>query len=128
MPGAVTHFEIYAEEPAVLAEFYGEWLAARARASAGLLADRHRGWDAARLRRRGDLSSGRRRRSRVRLFHVRRLTMPSPTPSGSGRLCLRPRTAAPKTAWYAVLADPEGNIFAIYQKDPGAFGQPETDT
>ena len=24
MPGAVTHFEIYAEEPAVLAEFYGE--------------------------------------------------------------------------------------------------------
>ena len=24
MLGAVTHFEIYAEEPAVLAEFYGE--------------------------------------------------------------------------------------------------------
>ena len=35
-----------------------------------------------------------------------------------GAIVLRPSTAVPKTAWYAVLADPEGNIFGIYQSDP----------
>ncbi len=45
-----------------------------------------------------------------------------------GAVVLRPRTAVPQTAWYAVLADPEGNIFAIYQEDLTAFGPRETDT
>ena len=37
------HFEIYAEEPAVLAEFYGELFGWRFDADLGqLLADRHR--------------------------------------------------------------------------------------
>jgi uncharacterized protein len=37
-----------------------------------------------------------------------------------GAVVLRPRTAVPKTAWYAVLTDPEGNIFGVYQSDPAA--------
>ena len=40
---------------------------------------------------------------------------------------LRPKTAVPKTAWYAVVADPEGNIFAVWQPDPTAFPPPEPD-
>jgi hypothetical protein len=42
-----------------------------------------------------------------------------------GGAVLRPKAAVPKTAWYAVLADPEGNIFAVWQADPTAFPPPE---
>ena len=38
-----------------------------------------------------------------------------------GAVVSRPKTAIPKTAWHAVLADPEGNIFGIYQADLAAF-------
>jgi uncharacterized protein len=42
-----------------------------------------------------------------------------------GAAVLRPKTAVPKTAWYAVLADPEGNIFAVWQPDANAMPLPE---
>ncbi len=42
-----------------------------------------------------------------------------------GAAVVRPKTAVPKMAWYAVLADPEGNVFAIYQPDPTAMPLPE---
>ena len=42
-----------------------------------------------------------------------------------GGAVVRPKTAVPKTAWYAVVADPEGNIFAIWQADPLAMPLPE---
>ena len=42
-----------------------------------------------------------------------------------GGTVLRPKTAVPKAAWYAVVADPEGNIFAIWQADPLAMPPPE---
>jgi len=42
-----------------------------------------------------------------------------------GGAVLRPKTAVPKTAWYAVLADPQGNIFAVWQPDSNAFPPPE---
>ena len=34
---------------------------------------------------------------------------------------LRPKTAVPKAGWVAILADPEGNAFAVWQSDPTAF-------
>jgi predicted enzyme related to lactoylglutathione lyase len=40
---------------------------------------------------------------------------------------VRPKTAVPRTGWYAVLADPQGNSFAIWQADPTAFPPPEPD-
>ena len=40
---------------------------------------------------------------------------------------LRSKTAVPKTAWYAVVADPEGNIFAVWQPDKAAMPAPEPD-
>lgn len=33
--------------------------------------------------------------------------------------------AVPKTAWYAIVAEPEGNIFAIWQADTTATPSPE---
>ena len=123
----MTHFEIYAEEPATLAEFYRQlfgwqverapgidyWRievgAAPAHGLAGGLTYRPiagtRGW--------------------VHYVHVASLDNAVTEAERLGASVLRPRTAVPKTAWYAVLADPEGNIFAIYQPDPAAFPPPE---
>jgi predicted enzyme related to lactoylglutathione lyase len=127
LTGAVTHFEIYAEEPATLAAFYSQlfgwrlerapgvdyWRietgAALARGFAGGLTYRPiagtRGW--------------------MHYVHVASLNDAVAEAERLGAAVLRPRTAVPKTAWYAVLADPEGNIFAIYQTDPSAFPPPE---
>jgi predicted enzyme related to lactoylglutathione lyase len=44
-----------------------------------------------------------------------------------GGAVLREKTAVPKTAWYAVVADPEGNIFALWESDPTAMPPPEPD-
>jgi predicted enzyme related to lactoylglutathione lyase len=41
-----------------------------------------------------------------------------------GGKLLREKAAVPKTAWYAVVEDPEGNIFAVYQHDPLALPMP----
>jgi predicted enzyme related to lactoylglutathione lyase len=40
---------------------------------------------------------------------------------------LRPKTPVPKTGWYAVVEDPERNIFAVFQPDPMAMPEPEPD-
>jgi hypothetical protein len=41
-----------------------------------------------------------------------------------GGKLLREKAAVPKTAWYAVVEDPEGNIFAVYQLDLLALPMP----
>jgi predicted enzyme related to lactoylglutathione lyase len=43
-----------------------------------------------------------------------------------GRLVREP-TAIPRTGWYAVIADPEGNLFAAWQVDAKAFPTPMPD-
>ena len=67
-------------------------------------------------------------RSWVHFVHVASLDDAVADAERLGAVVLQPRTAVPKTAWYAVLADPEGNIFAIYQEDVAAFGPAETET
>ncbi len=130
MLGAVTHFEIYAEEPAVLAEFYCElfgWRLERGPRPNYWRIDTGAGTPDAFA---GGLTyrpvGG--ARSWVHYVHVASLDDAVADAERLGAVVLRPRTAVLKTAWYAVLADPEGNIFAIYQKDLAALGPPETDT
>ena len=55
-------------------------------------------------------------RSWVHCVHLELLNATVAGAEQPGAIVLRPTTAVPKTAWYAVLADPEGNIFAIYSK------------
>jgi predicted enzyme related to lactoylglutathione lyase len=40
---------------------------------------------------------------------------------------LRPKTAVPKAGWVAILADPDSNVFAVWQIDPTAFPPPEAE-
>jgi predicted enzyme related to lactoylglutathione lyase len=38
-----------------------------------------------------------------------------------GGKLIREKAAVPKVAWYAVVEDPDGNIFAMWEADPNAF-------
>jgi uncharacterized protein len=42
-----------------------------------------------------------------------------------GGSVLRPKNEAAWTAWYPVVADPAGNIIAVWQADYTAFPSPE---
>jgi predicted enzyme related to lactoylglutathione lyase len=126
---AVTHFEIYAEKPESLAEFY--------RGLFGWQLDKSPGLDYWRIKNgatdanaiNGGLTyrpfPG--PRSWVHYVHVESLDATVAEVLRFGGAVLRPKTAVPKTAWYAVVADPEGNIFAVWQPDASAFPPPQPD-
>jgi predicted enzyme related to lactoylglutathione lyase len=42
-----------------------------------------------------------------------------------GGSVVRPKTAVPRTAWVTIVADPEKNVFGVWQADPSAFPLPE---
>jgi predicted enzyme related to lactoylglutathione lyase len=126
---SVTHFEIYAEEPMTLADFYRQLF--------GWQFERAPGLDYWRIDTGSTPAPGfvgglthrpiAGARSWVHYVHVGALDDAVASAECLGAVVLRPKTAVPKTAWYAVLADPEGNIFAIYQRDPAAIPPPEPD-
>jgi uncharacterized protein len=126
---AVTHFEIYAEHPVELADFY--------RSLFGWQLDKVPGVDYWRVQTGAKTANGfvggltyrpfPGPRSWVHYVNVESLDDAVARVQQLGGAMVRPKTAVPKTAWYAVLADPEGNIFAVWQPDPMAFPPPEPD-
>jgi predicted enzyme related to lactoylglutathione lyase len=129
MTGSVTHFEIYAEQPPKLAEFYRSLLGWRIEQAPGI--------DYWRIQSGANAPNGLNGgltyrpfpgpRSWVHYVHVDSLDRMAAEVIRLGGEVLRPKTAVPKTAWYAVVADPEGNIFAVWQPDKAAFPPPEPD-
>jgi predicted enzyme related to lactoylglutathione lyase len=127
MTASVTHFEIYGEDPAKLAEFYKGLL--------GWQIDKAPGIDYWRI----NTASGEAHgigggltfrpiagpRSWVHYVHVESLDDSLARIIALGGSLVREKAAVPKAAWYAVVADPEGNIFAIWQADPLAMPLPE---
>ncbi len=127
MTATVTHFEIYAEEPAKLAEFYQTLFGWQLDKAPGIEYWRIQkgpagtpGWS-------GGLTyrpfPG--PRSWVHYVTVDALDEAVVDVLRLGGAVLLPKSAVPRTSWYAVLADPEGNIFAVWQPDPTAFPPPE---
>jgi uncharacterized protein len=126
---AVTHFEIYAENPEGLVDFY--------RTLFGWQLDKSPGLDYWRIK--GDAAEASvinggltyrafpGPRSWVHYVHVASLDETVAHVLRLGGKVLRPKTAVPKTAWYAVVSDPEGNIFAVWQPDLSAFPPPQPD-
>lgn len=129
MPSSVTHFEIYAEDPTKLAEFYKELF--------GWKIDKAPGIDYFQIQTGPAEARGIRGglmyrpipgpRSWVHYVSVESLDEMVERVQSLGGKVLRPKAAVPKTAWFAVVEDPEGNIFAIWQPDPNAFPTPGPD-
>jgi hypothetical protein len=122
----VTHFEIYAEEPAELADFY--------RRLFGWSIDKAQGVDYFFIKTApGAIAGGLLRRpiegprSWVHYVHVDSLDDTLERLLRLGGKVVHPRTAVPKTGWYVVAEDPQGNIFALFQSDTDAFPPPEPD-
>src|SRR3954468_13227049 len=110
MTSSVTHFEIYGEDPARLAEFYKTLLGWRIEKTPGI--------DYWRI----ETAPGEARaigggvtfrpipapRSWVHCLHVESLDHPLEQILELGGTLVRQKAAVPKAAWYAVVADPEG--------------------
>ena len=127
MRASVTHFEIYAEDLNNLVQFYRElfgWKIEKApgidyfRIDTGSISGKAIGGGLLYRPIEGP-------RSWVHYVHVDSIDQTIELVENLGGKIVRPKTAVPKTAWYAVAEDPEGNIFAIYQHDPAAMPVPE---
>jgi predicted enzyme related to lactoylglutathione lyase len=119
----VTHFEIYAEDTTKLAEFY--------KGLFGWEIDKAPGIDYFRISTgpggNGAIQGGLLPRpipgprSWVHYVSVDSLDETVELVQRSGGKLVRAKAAVPKVAWYAVVEDPEGNIFAVWEPDANAF-------
>ncbi len=132
MSSSVTHFEIYGDDLAKLADFYRELFGWTITKAPGVdyfhIQTGATSASAASAIRGGIMNRpipG--PRSWVHYVSVDSIDQAIDRITTMGGKLVREKTALPKTAWYAVVEDPEGNIFAIYQPDPTAFPVPEPD-
>lgn len=122
MVDSVTHFEIYAEEPEKLVEFYRALFDWHIEKAVGvdyffIQTSREPGAIRGGLLHRPIEGP----RSWVHYVHVDSLDDRLARLQHIGGKVVHPKTAVPKTGWYAVAEDPQGNIFALFQPDPKAF-------
>ena len=129
MSGQVTHFEIYGETPAKLAQFYADLFGWQIEKAPGVdywriqtEPNSGNGFDAGLTSRPADGPS-----SWLHYVTVNSVDAALAQAERMGASIVRPKTAVPRTGWYAVLADPQGNSFAIWQADTTAFPPPEPD-
>ena len=127
MTASVTHFEIYAEDLTRLAQFYRDLFDWKIEKTPGV--------DYFRIQTGPPEAHGigggllnrpiPGPRSWVHYVLVDSIDQTIERVQSLGGKLLRPKTAVPKTAWYAVVEDPDGNIFAVYQHDVLAMPMPE---
>jgi uncharacterized protein len=129
MAASVTHFEIYAEDLGALADFYRDLFGWHVEQAPGVDYYMIQTGASGESALRGGLThrpiEG--PRSWVHYVSVESLDETIARVEQLGGSVVRPQTAVPKVAWYAVVADPEGNIFALWQPDPNAFPPAEAD-
>lgn len=129
MVSRITHFEIYGDDPEKLAAFYGALFGWRMERAEGLEywrifsdpSDPTSVAGGVTYRPQADP------RGWMQFVNVESLDETIAQAESHGAKVLRPKTAIPRTAWVAVLSDPAGNVFAIWQPDPLAFPMPEPD-
>jgi uncharacterized protein len=127
MTNSVTHFEIYGEQPAALADFYRETLGWNVEQIPGINYWRIQIGAAEGPALHGGLTY----RAIPNLngwmlfVNVTSLDETVARIQSLGGSIVRPKTAVPKTAWVTIVADPAENIFGVWQADPSAFPTPE---
>lgn len=123
----VTHFEIYGSDPARLAEFYRRVLGWSVEKAAGIdywriqPGPQHALGGGITYRPDGAPSGW------LSYAQVASLDDALALVVELGGTIIRPKTAVPKTAWYAMVADCEGNVFSLWQPDRAAFPPYEPD-
>jgi predicted enzyme related to lactoylglutathione lyase len=129
MTSSVTHFEIYGDDLNKLAEFYSELFGWKIEKADGVDYFHVQTGPPEAFSIRGGLVNrpipG--PHSWVHYVSVDSIDNAINHIQSMGGKVIREKTAVPKTAWYAIVEDPESNIFAIYQTDPTAFPMPEPD-
>lgn len=129
MPSPVAHFEIYADDPPKLAGFYTGlfgWKIDRVEGMEywmiGTVATDAEG----RPTEPGGINGGMMKRpmpeARAWLNYVTVQSIDETLAQAQrlGAMVTRPKSAVPKMGWFAVLLDPEQNVFAVWQDDPNA--------
>jgi predicted enzyme related to lactoylglutathione lyase len=129
MTPSLTHFEVYGDDPAKLADFY--------RSVFGWQIEQMPGVNYWRVQtgssETNPLHGGLTYRAIPSLngwllfVNVHSLDDTVALVQKLGGSVVRRKTAVPKTAWVTILADPAKNIFGVWQADPSAFPLPEPD-
>jgi len=129
MANRLTHFEIYGEQPARLAEFY--------RRVFGWQVEQMEAVDYWRVHtgsvEANALNGGLTYRALPDLngwllyVQVPLLDETVELIKSLGGSVIRPKSAVPRAAWVTIVADPAKNIFGVWQADPTAFPLPEPD-
>ncbi|MFO1079003.1 MAG: VOC family protein [Reyranellaceae bacterium] len=126
MTNALSHVEIFGDEPEALAALYRELFGWRIEQAPGV--DYWRVGTAE-----GETVGGIARRPPFEVpgwlpyLRVASVSDAVAIAERHGARVLKPRTPVPRTAWYAVIADPAGNAFAVWEPDPTAFPLPMPD-
>lgn len=126
MAGRLTHFEIYGDEPERLAAFYRELLGWRVERAEGvdywhIQIERPVGASGGGV----TFRPGFEQHGWMNFVEVESLDASLAKVRRLGGEIVKDRAAVPRTAWHAVIADPAGNAFVIWQPDPLAFPPPE---
>lgn len=130
MNGSLTHLEIFGEHPEKLANFYKHVLGWQIEQMPGIDYWRIQiPTENAQVLGGGGLTYRSLPGLNSWLLHVKVASVDETTAlvveHGGG--VVRPKTAVPRTAWVTIVADPNKNIFGIWQADPAAFPMPEPD-
>lgn len=127
--GRLTNFEIYGDEPEALATFYRELFGWRIEKAEGVdywriaIDAEAKPLAAGGIARRPSFGQ----QGWTNFVEVENLEATLDKATRLGGAILKGKTATPRTAWHAVIADPAGNAFLVWQSDPLAFPPPEPD-
>jgi hypothetical protein len=129
MPNPVQHFEIYGDNPEKLAEFYKKvfgWNISKAPNMDYWMVGTAPSNDKGMPTEPGMINGGMMKRpmpdARAWMNYVTVDSLDEATKKlqAAGGQVFRPRTAVPKMGWFAIVSDPEQNVFGIWQSDPNA--------
>ena len=127
---SVAHFEIYADDPDKLQQFYTSVFDWSFEAVPGMdyrfvktiqtdeqgMPTQRGGINGGMLKR----PAGFTERAWVNYVNVESLDASVNRAQGLGAKVMKPRTAVPGMGWFAMLTDPQGNVFAMWQTDSAA--------
>ncbi len=129
MPNPVAHFEIYGDDPKKLAGFYKDLFGWQVSESPGMeywLLRTVRTDEKGMPTEAGGINGGVMKRPMpdarnwLNYVTVQSLDDTVKKAQSMGAAVVRPKGSVPKMGWFAVVADPEMNVFGIWQDDPNA--------